>query len=278
MAGERVRGFSPSTRCSRARTSTPGPATACTDKEFENGARVLARFHALGHDFDPGDLAREQPPIWISWASSGTFESTRPPGRGTAFDQYLSREAARDPRRRPAGASPRWRAGGAAARPGATATTTRATSSGSTSSGVGLFDFDWAKLDYRLFDVAIGIVYFCSSWEGQDDGDVRLDKAEIFVRPTRTRRALRGPRPDDGRGTGAAAAHGRRADLYILNWDLSPTTGPDRQRRRVPGVPRAQCAFMDFIEAHLTSSPTGSARKGAACGAWGRKGRGGMTA
>ena len=48
--------------------------------------------------------------------------------------------------------------------------------------GVGLFDFDWSKLDYRLFDVAQGIAYFCSSWEGPDDGDVRLDKAAIFVR------------------------------------------------------------------------------------------------
>ena len=48
--------------------------------------------------------------------------------------------------------------------------------------GVGLFDFDWSKLDYRLFDVAQGIVYFCSSWEGHDDGELRLDKAAIFVR------------------------------------------------------------------------------------------------
>ena len=47
---------------------------------------------------------------------------------------------------------------------------------------VGLFDFDWAKLDYRLFDIAIGIVYFCTSWEDTDDGELRLDKAEIFLK------------------------------------------------------------------------------------------------
>ncbi|MEE4275859.1 MAG: phosphotransferase, partial [Thermoleophilia bacterium] len=35
----------------------------CTDAEFAEGARVLARFHYAAHDFDPGDLVREQPPI-----------------------------------------------------------------------------------------------------------------------------------------------------------------------------------------------------------------------
>ena len=48
--------------------------------------------------------------------------------------------------------------------------------------GVGLFDFDWSKLDYRVFDIAQGVVYFCSSWEGPDKGELRLDKAAIFVR------------------------------------------------------------------------------------------------
>ena len=50
------------------------------------------------------------------------------------------------------------------------------------SSCSGLFDFDWSKLDYRIFDIANGIVYFCSSWEGHDSGELWLDKAAIFVR------------------------------------------------------------------------------------------------
>ena len=34
-----------------------------TDKEFDSGARVLAQFHHSAFAFDPGELAREQPPI-----------------------------------------------------------------------------------------------------------------------------------------------------------------------------------------------------------------------
>jgi len=37
---------------------------------------------------------------------------------------------------------------------------------------VGMFDFDWAKIDYRLFDIGLGIAYFCSSLER-----VRLGRA-----------------------------------------------------------------------------------------------------
>jgi len=36
--------------------------------------------------------------------------------------------------------------------------------------------------------VAEGIVYFCSSWEGRDSGELWLDKAAIFVRAYQTRR------------------------------------------------------------------------------------------
>src|SRR5665647_2980795 len=34
-----------------------------TDKEYDSAARVLAQFHHSAFAFDPGDLAREQPPI-----------------------------------------------------------------------------------------------------------------------------------------------------------------------------------------------------------------------
>jgi Ser/Thr protein kinase RdoA (MazF antagonist) len=37
--------------------------TRLTDKAFASGAHVLARFHHGAVDFDPGGLAREQPPI-----------------------------------------------------------------------------------------------------------------------------------------------------------------------------------------------------------------------
>jgi homoserine kinase type II len=86
--------------------------------------------------------------------------------------------------------------------------------------GVGIFDFDWSKIDYRLFDVALGLVYFTSIWDTQQAG-LRHDKLTLFL------------------STYYAACHDLAhidplikqeqrnlvpmlsiANLYVLNWDL----------------------------------------------------------
>jgi homoserine kinase type II len=46
---------------------------------------------------------------------------------------------------------------------------------------VGLFDFDWSKIDIRLFDVCLGIVYCCSSWDMATDGHLRIDDCRNFL-------------------------------------------------------------------------------------------------
>ena len=80
-----------------------------TDKEFENGARVLARFHALAHDFDPGDLAREQPPIMeFVRRFPELFEDFAAQSRGTAFDEHYLEKLPQHPR----GRAPRHGDGG----------------------------------------------------------------------------------------------------------------------------------------------------------------------
>ena len=48
------------------------------------------------------------------------------------------------------------------------------------SRAVGLFDFDWSKIDARCFDVGLAITYFCTTWEGKDDGDMLLDRMIFF--------------------------------------------------------------------------------------------------
>jgi homoserine kinase type II len=47
---------------------------------------------------------------------------------------------------------------------------------------VGVFDFDWTKVDLRLFDVAQTLLYFCANWEGEKAGSLDLDKYEGFLR------------------------------------------------------------------------------------------------
>jgi homoserine kinase type II len=45
----------------------------------------------------------------------------------------------------------------------------------------GLFDFDWARIDARCFDVGLAITYFCSAWEGSEDGNLLLERVISFL-------------------------------------------------------------------------------------------------
>ena len=47
---------------------------------------------------------------------------------------------------------------------------------------VGVFDFDWTRVDYRLFDVAQSIIYFCACWDGSNAGSIDLDKFYEFLK------------------------------------------------------------------------------------------------
>lgn len=46
---------------------------------------------------------------------------------------------------------------------------------------VGVFDFDWAKIDARCFDVCLAVNYCCTSWEESKDGELLFDRVEIFL-------------------------------------------------------------------------------------------------
>ncbi|MBW2408458.1 MAG: phosphotransferase [Deltaproteobacteria bacterium] len=46
----------------------------------------------------------------------------------------------------------------------------------------GLFDFDWSKIDLRVFDVGLALVYFCARWEGRTAGSLDLDQCELFLK------------------------------------------------------------------------------------------------
>ena len=47
---------------------------------------------------------------------------------------------------------------------------------------IGVFDFDWSKIDLRLFDLALALVYFCAVWDGRQAGSLGLDKAKTFLK------------------------------------------------------------------------------------------------
>ncbi len=47
---------------------------------------------------------------------------------------------------------------------------------------IGVFDFDWSKIDLRLFDLALALVYFCAVWDGRQAGSLNLDKVKLFLK------------------------------------------------------------------------------------------------
>jgi homoserine kinase type II len=225
----------------------------CTDAEYEDGARILARFHQAAYDFEPGDLYREQPPIMEYLATMpGTFNGYAEKTTGTKYDHYflsrlpgilaaIDRGLALAPELEGLPRCPTF----CDYHPGNLKWLDE--------HGVGLFDFDWTKLDYRLFDIAIGIVYFCSSWEDEDDGQLRLDKAEIFLRAYQDE-ASRAAAP--GPVTNAELAALPRmlaiAALYVVSWDIVAyyiDRNPNDDEYLF--FLEHNVAFVDFIEAHL---------------------------
>lgn len=46
---------------------------------------------------------------------------------------------------------------------------------------VGVFDFDWCIEDLRLFDIAITITYFCTSWKAHEDGVLFFDEIKVLL-------------------------------------------------------------------------------------------------
>ncbi len=225
----------------------------CTDAEYEDGARILARVHQAAHDFEPGELYREQPPIMDFLASMpATFKGYAAGVKGTKYDKYfvaklpeilasIDRGLALAPHLEGLPRCPTF----CDYHPGNLKWVDE--------KGVGLFDFDWTKLDYRLFDIAIGIVYFCTSWEDKDDGELRLDKAEIFLRAYQDE-ASRGDAP--GPVTDAELAALPRmlaiAALYVVNWDIVAYYIDRRPNDdEYLFFLEHNVAFVESIEAHL---------------------------
>lgn len=91
---------------------------------------------------------------------------------------------------------------------------------------VGIFDFDWAKIDLRLFDVCEALTYFCSAWDdlpdGTTDGTLRLDKCAIFLKAYQKKlRELGGLEPLNETEKEYFLAMLAAANIYILNWDVT---------------------------------------------------------
>jgi homoserine kinase type II len=85
---------------------------------------------------------------------------------------------------------------------------------------IGIFDFDWSKIDYRLFDVALALVYFTSIWDESAAG-LRPDKFSLFLGSYNDAcRGLANINPLTEQEQRYLVPMLSIANLYVLNWDL----------------------------------------------------------
>lgn len=85
----------------------------------------------------------------------------------------------------------------------------------------GLFDFDWSKVDFRLFDISLALWYFFTSWKPEKDGALNLEPLALFFNTYQQSLA-------QSQGISPLSAIERRympwminaSNLYVLNWTL----------------------------------------------------------
>lgn len=117
---------------------------------------------------------------------------------------------------------------------------------------IGVFDFDWSKIDLRLFDLALAIVYFCACWDGVAAGSLMLDKLKLFLRTYNQRCAQSaGPGPLVALEKAYLPAMLAAANLYVLHWtlvDFYSIENPDEDEYLV--FLNHGLKLIDWIEAH----------------------------
>ena len=118
----------------------------------------------------------------------------------------------------------------------------------------GLFDFDWAKMDARCSDVGLAIFYFCTSWEANSDGNLLVDRVELFLdsyQKAAGEMATLGPlTPLELQILPQMIVAG---NAYVLDWILGEfrETRPDADE--FLGYVRHGVKFMKWLERNWTS-------------------------
>jgi len=117
---------------------------------------------------------------------------------------------------------------------------------------VGIFDFDWSKIDLRLFDVCFGLVYTCSDWSDMDDGTLRLDKCAIFLKGYQDKlRELGGLEPLNEVEIEYFPIMTAAANVYLINWCVADYYNkPDLNVYEYLAYLQHNVRLMKWIEQH----------------------------
>jgi len=117
---------------------------------------------------------------------------------------------------------------------------------------VGIFDFDWSKIALRLFDVCLALIYFCSRWYDEHDGEIRLDKCADFLSMYQeTLRKLGGLEPLNEVELKNLLPMLTASTLYLINWIVTTYhTDPGLNDDEYLAYLKHTVKLMYWIEAH----------------------------
>lgn len=195
---------------------------ACSDREVENAAAVLAGLHNAVFGFTP-EGERDEPRIMeLLPIISENVAKTRERTKGTAFDAYLQAhmrpllnylEHTLSALRTAECQEVVYLVIHCDYHPG--------NLKFQNGDITGLFDFDWSKIDARCFDVALALFYFFAAWEEGRDGPFDLDQTGLFLRAYQ--RTLEDTPELDPMGDVELECLPHMLDasnLYVLNWTI----------------------------------------------------------
>jgi len=196
--------------------------TDLTDEEISSSADILARLHHHGADFKkPANSDRAQPPIMrflpLLKQNFAAFSTKAPKSRSS---ELFKKHAPKIQSILDAGLDAQAGYEGLLKipihcdyHPG--------NLKFKNEKGIGLFDFDWSKIDFRVFDVALALFYFTAQWQGENAGCLRLTPFRLFLnvyQETCTHLDRVGPMtPRELRALVPMVAY---ANLYVLNWSI----------------------------------------------------------
>jgi len=152
-----------------------------TDKEYASCGELIAELHNAVRDFDPGELERVEPKILeLLRILPDTFNEWAALDIKNSFHDYYVKNLPRILEVTNSIVIPEEDQAKLLLNP-IHCDYHPGNLKFEDETAVGIFDFDWSKIDIRVFEIGLSLVYFCSSWLAESDGVLHLDRCKIFL-------------------------------------------------------------------------------------------------
>ena len=117
---------------------------------------------------------------------------------------------------------------------------------------VGIFDFDWSKIDVRLFDICMALIYFCTNWKDLKDGEFKPEQCAIFLNKYQNKlKSLNGLQPLSETELKNLHIMLAIANVYLIKWELAEFySNPDSNVYEYLAYLKHNIRVMQWIEKH----------------------------